>query len=60
MMRKVGIIRSETWLDDNFEDIGQILEETIAEFIKDNEEIINIQVKEEKSGVSRFWIYIIY
>jgi len=56
-MKKVGIIRSESWLDDNFEDISQILEETITEFVEDNEEIINIQVKKENNGTSRFWIY---
>jgi hypothetical protein len=50
---KVNIIRSESWLDDNFENICSILDETIKDFVDDDERIINI----ESSGLSRFWIY---
>jgi len=54
----VNIIRSETWLNDNFEEIHSILDETIEEFVDDSKQIINIESKTEANGLSRFWIYI--
>jgi hypothetical protein len=54
--RKVFLVRSETWLEDNYKDISKTLEETIKEFVKD-ERIINIEVKEH-CGLKRFWIYL--
>ena len=56
-MKKVSLIRSETWLTNNFEIINKILEETISEFVRENERIINIEMKTDISGLSRFWIY---
>ncbi len=53
----VNIVRSETWLDDNFKDISLILEQTIKEFVSEKERIINVQVVKSDSGLSRFWIY---
>lgn len=55
--KEINLIRSETWLTADFDDINSILENTIKEFVED-ERIINIQVVTEKSGLSRFWIYI--
>ena len=52
----VNICRSETWMGDNFIEISTILEQTIKEFMKKDERIINIEVK-ERAGLSRFWIY---
>jgi len=54
--KKVSLIRSETWMGDNFNEISSILEDTIKEFVSD-EKIINIEVKEH-CGLKRFWIYI--
>lgn len=56
-MQKVSIVRSETWLTDNLTDIGAVLDEAIKDFCQDAE-IINIQVVTDKSGLSRFWIYL--
>ena len=53
----INLIRSETWLSDNYEYINLILNETIKEFVDDNDDIINIQVKTDSSGLSRFWVY---
>ena len=57
MSKKVNLIRSETWIADNYEDIRQILEETTEECVEDDEKIINIEMKTNKSGLSRFWVY---
>ncbi len=57
MKPNICIVRSETWLRDNFEQISQILEETISEFIDEKDEIINIEKHTEDNGLSRFWIY---
>jgi len=54
--RNVSLVRSETWMRDNFNVINDILEQTIEDFI-DNERIVNIEVKEH-NGLNRFWIYI--
>ena len=43
--KKVSLIRSETWMGDDFKGINSILEDTIKEFVSD-ERIINIEVKE--------------
>lgn len=55
-MEKVNIIRSETWLEDDIDNIGDILDNAIEEFVSDQEEIINIECR-EVNGLSRFWIY---
>lgn len=55
--RKVHLIRSETWLTDDFEAIAEILQGAIKDFVKE-ERIINIQVVKQNNGLSRFWIYI--
>jgi hypothetical protein len=52
------LVRSETWLRDDFENISSILEETIKEYVSDDEVIVNIESKTNDSGLSRFWIYI--
>jgi len=53
------VIRSETWLAEGFdEDINRILKKTINEFVGGDEEIVNIEMKTDKSGLSRFWIYV--
>lgn len=52
----IVLIRSETWLSDNYDNISSILEETIK-CIEDNDRIINIQVVTH-AGTSRFWIYV--
>jgi hypothetical protein len=54
----INLIRSETWLSDNFEDISSILEETINEFVDIRDRIINIESKKSDNGMSRFWIYV--
>jgi len=54
---EVNIIRSETWLNDDIDEISSILEETVKDFIEPNEQIINIESKKNDSGLSRFWIY---
>lgn len=55
----VSIIRSETFLSDiSIKEINELLEETIREFIVDDERIINIEMKEDRSGLKRFWIYL--
>ena len=57
MKKKVNLIRSETWLDDDFDSITEILQETIDDFIEKDERIINIQVVKKNDGTNRFWIY---
>ncbi len=54
---KVHLIKSETWLNANFEEIHSVLEDTVKDFVE-NERIINIQVVKDDSGLSRFWIYL--
>lgn len=54
---KVNLVRSSTWSGDNFEDIHKTLDETILDFVKEGDRIINIEMK-ERNGVYRFWIYI--
>ena len=56
MKKKVNICRSETWMDDNFNDIQRILHETVADYVEKDERIISIEVK-ERNGLNRFWIY---
>lgn len=57
MKKEINIIRSETWLEDNFEDISLVLAETIKEFVGEKNRIINIEAIKADSGLSRFWIY---
>ena len=54
---KIGLIRSGTWMDDNYDDIHKVLDETVEEFVGKNVRIINIETK-TKNGLSRFWIYV--
>ena len=54
---QVNLIKSETWLDGDSEKICSILNETIKEFVADDERIINIESKTKDSGLVRFWIY---
>ncbi len=56
-MKKISITRSETWILDDFENIHYILDETIKEYLTDEDVIINIQVVTGDDGLSRFWIY---
>jgi len=55
-MSKVNLIRSETWLNDDFNVIYSTLNDTIKEFVGKDDRIINIEVK-ESGGLKRFWIY---
>jgi len=57
MKKEINIIRSETWLTSDLVVINEILQETINSFVKDEERIINIEMKTDSSGLSRFWIY---
>jgi len=57
-MNKVHIIFSETWLKATCEEVEQILEETIKEFMQVGERIINIEKIKREDGLSRFWIYV--
>ena len=56
MKKEVNIYRSETWMDDNFNEIQHILHETIDDFVEKGERIISIEAK-ERNGLNRFWIY---
>lgn len=56
-MKKIEIIRSETWMNDDLDSIHNVLEETIKDFVDEKDRIINIQVV-DRNGQSRFWIYI--
>lgn len=56
-MKKIELIRSSTWLKDDFKTISDILDETIKDFVPDTAKIINIETK-ELNGLNRFWIYI--
>jgi len=55
---EINIIRSETWLSDDFESISTILQEAIHDFVDEDDRIINIQMVKDSSGLSRFWIYL--
>lgn len=56
-LNEINLIRSSTWITDNFDDIHRVLDETIKDFVSDDQEIINIESKTSKHGSSRFWIY---
>ena len=56
MKNKVNIVRSETWMKDDFDMIHNILSDTIEEFVDESEEVINVEEK-ERNGLHRFWIY---
>jgi hypothetical protein len=58
MKKEINIIRSETWLTDDFKMVSDTLKETIDDFVDDDEKIINIQLVKSDDGLSRFWIYI--
>lgn len=58
-MKKVDIIWSETWLKDDLENIEDILNEVIKDFVEKDETVINIECKTSPTGLSRFWIYIV-
>jgi len=54
---RINIARSQTWMSDDISCIGDILEETINDFVEEGDRIINIETK-EFNGLKRFWIYI--
>lgn len=56
---EINIIRSETWLNDSLVDINSILQETVRDFVTRKDKIVNIQVRKEDTGLSRFWIYVL-
>lgn len=58
MKSEIIIIRSETWLRADINQIQGILEDTIREFLAESDEIINIEKHTEDNGLSRFWIYV--
>ena len=58
--KKYYMVRSETWLKGDIEQIGSILQEAIEQHIPDSDEIINIEKHTEDDGLSRFWIYVKY
>ena len=45
-------------MKDDFKMIHRCLDETIEEFVKEGEIIINIEEKEASTGLHRFWIYV--
>jgi len=59
MKREIDLIRSETWSNNDIATIGIILQETINDFVDEGDTIINIEAKEDRTGLSRFWIYTI-
>lgn len=59
MKREVRIIFSETWLKMSTEDVNNLLNETVNEFVNPmHDNIVNIERHVEDNGLSRFWIYI--
>ncbi len=56
MKKEVSIIWSETWLKQDIAGVSKILDEAV-ELVGENEIIINIESKQDSSGLSRFWIY---
>jgi len=56
MTKEVNLIKSESWIRSTIDEQNDILNETIKDFIEDDERIINIQAIEE-NGQTRFWIY---
>ena len=55
-MNEITIIRSGSWSNLDLKEIEEELNQTIKDFVDDNEKIINVQLVEE-SGNKRFWIY---
>lgn len=57
-MKKINLCRSGSWVTESvtIEDLNEILNETIRDFVDEDERIINIECKEE-NGQGRFWIY---
>ena len=58
MKSKISIVRSETWLRADINELQSTLEETINEFLVETDEIINIEMHTADNGLSRFWIYV--
>ena len=58
MTREVKLVFSETWLKMSTDDIRDLLNETINEFVDPNDKIVNIERHTEDNGLSRFWIYV--
>jgi len=58
--KKTGIIFSDTWLEMTKPQIQECLQETIDDFVDEDDEIINIQLVKDSDGTSRFWIYVKY
>lgn len=57
-MNDVNLIRSGTWFTQSvtIDDLNEILNETVQDFVDDDEHVVNVQCKEE-NGQGRFWIY---
>jgi len=55
---QTSVIRSKTWLSEDIDNLNIILQETINNFVDKDDTIINIEMKTDYSGLSRFWIYI--
>ena len=58
MKSNISVVRSETWLRADINQIQSILEDTIKDFLDESDEIINIEKHTEDNGLSRFWIYV--
>lgn len=56
-MKKVELIRSDTWLTDNYDNAEIALTKSITEFVGEYDKIINIQLV-NNCGLYRYWIYI--
>jgi len=55
-MNEITIIRSGSWSNLDLKEIEEELNQTIKDFVDDNEKIIIVQLVEE-SGNKRLWIY---
>lgn len=55
---KVNIVSSGTWMRHDIDTMQSVLDETILDFVKEGDSIINIEMK-ENNGQNRFWIYVL-
>ena len=56
--RKVNIIESDSFMKYNLNDLQSILDQTILEYVEENEIIINIELKNMDNGLNKFYIYV--
>lgn len=54
--KEVTIIKSETWMRAGSREQGEILNETIRDYVENGERIISIQLI-TVGGLNRFWLY---